>query len=84
MFYPMKTGTLGEAREGFDALFLKALNGETILIQEQNRCVALHACSSKEADFDVAPSGHFERDYSTEEIAELNTFASQSLQFALP
>jgi len=25
MFYLMKTGTLGEAREGFDELFLKAL-----------------------------------------------------------
>ena len=75
----MKTLNFEEARDEFEAVFELAAGGETVIIQRQQQRVALQPLQT-----DVAPPGYFARDYSADEIAELNALAGQTPPGVLP
>ncbi|MBI4663300.1 MAG: hypothetical protein HY735_31250 [Verrucomicrobia bacterium] len=73
----MSTVTLEDARRDFSRLFDRVLQGETIIIENADQRVALHALTPAAGGSETAPCGYFAEDYSTEEIAELNQLAAQ-------
>jgi hypothetical protein len=79
----MKTVTFDMARDDFEQMFQLAAGGETVVIQRAEQRVALHRLSGA-LPIDVAPPGYFADDYSPEEVAELNTLASQAPRIPLP
>jgi hypothetical protein len=68
----MKIVRFEEAERQLQHLFDLAVDGEMIVIERADQCVVLHRVK----DSEIAPPGYFAQDYSQEEAAELNAFAS--------
>jgi hypothetical protein len=80
----VKTVTFEEARAEFKQMFELAAAGETVVIQrEDGQRVALRSVANQ-SEPEIAPRGYFADDYSREDIAELNTFASLAPKSPLP
>ena len=73
----MKTVMFDEARTEFEKVFQLAAKGETVVIQREQQRVALRRVAES-PESEVAPPGYFAQDYSPEEIAEMNTLATQA------
>src|SRR5437899_759021 len=82
-FQPMKTITFEQARSEFETIFRLAAGGETIVVEKDEQRIALRRFVVG-ADPEFAPPGYFANDYSPEDVAELNSLASQAPQFPLP
>ena len=69
--------TFDEACIQFESLFQIAARGEMVIIKRDDQQVALKNMDDNLAG-NIAPPGYFAGDYSSQEISELNTLASQA------